>query len=241
MGAFVVAAAAFALAPVTANAITYDAVSSFSSGNPSGSWAYGTGAGSTGFVPFSTYSSTCFGQSGFACHSFGDYQGVGLNTTAGDVNPPGLSTVAIPNDELWLHPADGAGATDTVVTFLVSTTSTYSVSGLFQRLSNAASNGSGNGVLVSIYNGASLLYSSSALAGTPAAATQATFNFTQALAAGSTVSFVVNNNGNYQYDSTGLSASIAAVPEPAQWALMIGGFGVVGVTMRRRRSAAAAA
>ena len=33
----------------------------------------------------------------------------------------------------------------------------------------------------------------------------------------------------------------SAVPEPASWALMIGGFGLAGVTLRRRRTAVAAA
>jgi PEP-CTERM motif len=30
--------------------------------------------------------------------------------------------------------------------------------------------------------------------------------------------------------------SLAAVPEPASWALMIGGFGLVGFAMRRRKA-----
>jgi hypothetical protein len=38
-----------------------------------------------------------------------------------------------------------------------------------------------------------------------------------------------------------LSALPAAVPEPASWALMIGGFGLSGAMLRRRRSVAAAA
>ncbi len=32
-----------------------------------------------------------------------------------------------------------------------------------------------------------------------------------------------------------LSASVSAVPEPATWAMMIGGFGMIGGTMRSRR------
>jgi hypothetical protein len=34
--------------------------------------------------------------------------------------------------------------------------------------------------------------------------------------------------------------SAAPTPEPAAWALMIGGFGLAGAAMRRRRRAAAA-
>ncbi|NJC33023.1 hypothetical protein GGR88_000497 [Sphingomonas jejuensis] len=39
----------------------------------------------------------------------------------------------------------------------------------------------------------------------------------------------------------GLSAAPAAVPEPATWAMMIGGFGLVGSALRRRRSSAVTA
>lgn len=40
---------------------------------------------------------------------------------------------------------------------------------------------------------------------------------------------------------TGAADPIEGVPEPASWATMIAGFGLVGATMRRRRSAAAIA
>lgn len=43
----------------------------------------------------------------------------------------------------------------------------------------------------------------------------------------------VGNTGSLQ----GVSLNIAAVPEPASWALMMGGFGVVGLQMRRRKMA----
>ncbi|WP_253717023.1 PEPxxWA-CTERM sorting domain-containing protein [Sphingomonas sp. AP4-R1] len=44
----------------------------------------------------------------------------------------------------------------------------------------------------------------------------------------------------YPYDSnrglvTGFNEGASAVPEPASWAMMIGGFGLVGAAMRRRR------
>ena len=37
------------------------------------------------------------------------------------------------------------------------------------------------------------------------------------------------------------ASQVAAVPEPASWALMLGGFGMIGGVMRRRKVTFAAA
>jgi hypothetical protein len=47
-----------------------------------------------------------------------------------------------------------------------------------------------------------------------------------------------NNNQNADFAPD--NATVASVPEPASWAMMIGGFGLVGAAARRRRAAAAA-
>ncbi|MBS0502583.1 MAG: PEP-CTERM sorting domain-containing protein [Proteobacteria bacterium] len=39
------------------------------------------------------------------------------------------------------------------------------------------------------------------------------------------------------YSAHSQSQVLSAVPEPATWAMMIGGFGVVGASMRRKRAA----
>lgn len=44
----------------------------------------------------------------------------------------------------------------------------------------------------------------------------------------------------FEYDDIGAAAFTGAVPEPASWALLIAGFGLVGVSMRRRRTVVAA-
>lgn len=55
--------------------------------------------------------------------------------------------------------------------------------------------------------------------------------------------FVFTTNGilnGYGYETsanTVITATTAAVPEPATWAMMIGGFAFAGAVMRRRRSA----
>lgn len=62
-------------------------------------------------------------------------------------------------------------------------------------------------------------------------ATKSTFT----LATASTVNFSIFDD--YLGDNSGgISLDISAVPEPATWALMIGGFAMTGVVVRRRRS-----
>lgn len=67
-----------------------------------------------------------------------------------------------------------------------------------------------------------------------------TFDFTRSFAANEQVAFLLDAFGSYSSDSTGFALSVQAVPEPASWALMIGGFGMVGMALRRRRRAARA-
>ena len=45
----------------------------------------------------------------------------------------------------------------------------------------------------------------------------------------------INGNGGVFFDKV----SVAGVPEPTSWALMIAGFGLTGVALRRRRAAQA--
>ena len=52
--------------------------------------------------------------------------------------------------------------------------------------------------------------------------------------------FSVNPNGSFQLDN-GTFSTTAAVPEPATWAVMMVGFGGLGVAMRSRRKALVAA
>jgi hypothetical protein len=50
----------------------------------------------------------------------------------------------------------------------------------------------------------------------------------------------VQGNGGVFFDSVAVTGPSGAVPEPAAWALMIGGFGLTGAALRRRRTAVAA-
>ncbi len=56
------------------------------------------------------------------------------------------------------------------------------------------------------------------------------------------VGFTCDNcSDNTFHQFSGASFALGAVPEPATWALMIGGFGMVGVAARRRRNGFATA
>ena len=71
------------------------------------------------------------------------------------------------------------------------------------------------------------------------------FNIGTGFVAGvNTLDFIVINGGGptgLRVEMTGsANASTGAVPEPSTWALLIGGFGLTGVALRRRRTAVAA-
>ncbi len=59
-------------------------------------------------------------------------------------------------------------------------------------------------------------------------------------AGGSTVSFYIPD-GIIGDNRGGVSIGVSAIPEARTWAMLIAGFGLVGLAMRRRRSAGAAA
>ena len=64
---------------------------------------------------------------------------------------------------------------------------------------------------------------------------------------GRTVTYALDSiQHDITFSSTGVAfefdnLAVAGVPEPASWALMIGGFGLAGAGLRRRRTVAAAA
>ena len=67
------------------------------------------------------------------------------------------------------------------------------------------------------------------------------YSFTVAVAANSTLHFAFRNPPSYYFlDNVVVELAGTTVPEPADWAMLIAGFGLTGTAMRRRRVALAA-
>lgn len=65
-----------------------------------------------------------------------------------------------------------------------------------------------------------------------------TYFFASSLASGGTISLVGGSYFGTPVTASGSVTADGAVPEPASWALMLGGFGLVGGAMRSRRKVA---
>jgi hypothetical protein len=226
------AIAATSLLAVSAHATTvYDVFTDYGASV----FSYGSGVGA-GLTPFSASYDPCF-TSNFECMTStgpDSVPAVGRVTTGGSAFFAG--TVLVPTGLVWMHPDNGATPPTSVV-FTAPTSGAYSIAGYFERLDTT--NGSGTGVDYTVYdNGVSI--ASGNLPNSTYGETSA-FADTLTLAAGDHISFSISNVSlAYSYDSTGLSATITAVPEPAAWAMMLVGFGGVGAAMRSRRKMAAA-
>jgi hypothetical protein len=220
----------------SSHATVFNAVTDFSSSNPSGPWSYGDGVTGLSFTPFGTFSGpgTChIGGivAGVSCWNAGNNAepGVFINDTAATLTG---GTVVFPTGVLLLHPG---ASVDTIVEWKALTTGTYTISGSFEILDTSPTGIIG---LVDL-NGASLF--SGLLTGPGASGTtpggSESFAFTKALAAGDILAFGVNNDGNFFDDSTGFNATVSSVPEPATIALFAGTLLAFGWLTRWRRSA----
>jgi hypothetical protein len=231
--------AALALGASAASATSYDIAGSFAAlPATTAPFSYGYSNGGV-FTAYDVATSNCAGINGLACDYSSTYNNntlpaVGINTTGANI---ASGTVVIPTNMLFLHPVgdnSGLAAGDTIVRFTAPTSSLYKLSGLFSVLDVSTS-----GVNVSIIGpSGNAILAAYGLGG--AWGTSKSFDSSVSLSAGQTLDFVVNSNGSYYNDSTGLSGTIAAVPEPASWAMMVGGFGVVGAAVRRRQRTAVA-
>ena len=226
------------LLPLAASATTYDAVSNFTSSNPSGPWTYGeldeptVSNPSFTFTAFSSPASTSYGGYTY----FGGLPLVGFNTANTPAYAQGATnTFYVPQTELWLHPGSGIGQ-DVAVEFTVPTSGYYMLTGEFTSRNNTPGEGNGVNVYV-LLDGSSL--GGESLNGQNGDSAPFSTGVPIYLDANDVLAFAVNNNGDYTYDSTGFDATFttAATPEPSSLVFLgTGILGLAGTVHRRIRS-----
>ncbi len=197
---------------------TWDARRDFAANNPNGPWSYGSGVTGTSFTLYTMYTPDCGsywqGVQGLVCWTGNLYYYdplVESNTTGQWFYC--CYSVVVPPDALIMHPAPDWELADSIVHWTVPADGTYSIFGYFEILDAV----NPTGITGLVYRNSSLLYSGT-LTGPPAqppnkAGGRENFVFPQlALKAGDVISFGVNSDGTFYYDSTGFNAVISAPP-----------------------------
>ena len=220
-----VLAGALSLASV-AHAATYDAFESFNGTQGAGGFSYLKlpviqGNPATPLAP----STSCVVTSDFCLQDGNGLPGAYKSLTRFDEG-----TYTVPDDMLLVHP----GSVNPIgIFFTAPTAGAYDFVFDVKVLDRSPS-----GVFIS-----GITNASGAPVVTPLDALNAqNLGFTRTgtinLAQGQFFGVIINNGGNYSNDSTGVDFTLttASVPEPAAWALMIGGFAAAGGMLRRRRA-----
>lgn len=213
---------ALGVAGSPAAAGTYDAFTSFNGTQGAGHFTYG-GYTAEVFTPF-TSNTGCGGIiSNTICLHDTVLPGAFKTTTGAHQS----GTVIVPGDRLILHPGEFDSAA--YVMFTAVSANTYNLKAIFSIQDTQPT-----GVIVNwftIIGGVLEVGLASAVnSGDPG------FFFSQdpVLAAGDKLGFIIDKDGAYGSDSTGVRFTVTSVPEPATWGLMIAGFGLTGLAMRRR-------
>lgn len=224
--ALIIAAATVSATP----ALAADALPSFNGVNGNGGFTYGSTNGVT-LTAFNT-SVTTNGPSGPYCALNGpttclhDYSSTLPQASIGGSYP----TVSVPSNAVLLHPGD-TDALSVYSAYLAPMTSSYAYNISLQSVGTDTTTGIGYTPFTST-NGVVTLGTRGVL-GTYLSST--TLSGTTSLLAGQSFGVIIDRNGSYYGDSTALNFSILAVPEPASWAMMLTGFGMVGFGLRSRK------
>jgi hypothetical protein len=206
-------------------ATTCDAFTSFNGTQAAGNFSWLSSA-PNGVTPLSSEScvinnTICLGLPGAPNGLPGVFKSTGTAST---------THTYMPLDRLLIHPGISSSL---LGAFVAPTAGEYSYS---IQLDGLTAGTSANTFALVVRNGQSTTLGTGFLLGL---GSTAVFNGTQTLAAGESILIGLGNAGNYSSDSTGLRFTVTqlggnGVPEPAAWAMMIAGFGLVGGAMRRR-------
>jgi hypothetical protein len=221
-------AASFSLGlACAAQAATYDAFTSFD-----GSLSQ---AGPFSFVSFDPATNVTAPLGAGNCAAYigdtvcqGNLPGI-YKTTAGAHQS---GTVLVPADKLILHPGDGLNGLLAAIIFTAPQDSYYTFT-LSAAQSDTNPHSQTAYIAADLGSGFFQLVSQTLTTANPFG----NWSGTGFLAAGQKVALAISNdNGSYYNDSTAVGFSVQAVPEAATWAMMIGGFGAAGASLRRRRT-----
>ena len=215
-------------------------------------FAYGRGDGGSTFVPYTTHSA-CLPQ--LICYPVRDSTAL-AGSIVKNIGSTALviGGLSIAPSTVQFHPYDGSSNSDAIIRFTAPATASWQVSGSLWRNDTL---GYGDGATLSIFTTVGNVTNwrrSASL--TPILGTQhyAFSPFSEALHAGDTIDFAISStSGNNDSDATGIEAIFhaddsasgydptsghglhpGAVPEPSSWAMLMGGFGLVGAMARRQ-------
>jgi hypothetical protein len=235
---FVVSLIGSLAAPSTARA-GFDAAADFSStSNPNGVWSYGwTQALGSSFIADAIHESEAgldFWEGRIANGATpGSFPLVVHNGTANTIITAG--TVSVAPGQLALHP--GPDNEYSVLRWTAPRNDAVSIRSVFDGFDFVGPTSTDVHVL---HNGSSLFDDDVQGFGGSSAVT---FNSVLTVAQGDTIDFAVGfgRNGSFFFDTTGLSATIATVPEPTARALFfVGSLGLLIHGLRRRNKVCAA-
>lgn len=220
----IIAFAGAATLAASAQATTYDAFSSFDGTQGAGGFSYiklpGPGGGAA--TPLGS-SSSCVVPVPLCLQDGGNLPGAYKSATPFD-----FASYSVPDDRLLVHPGSDAAIG---IFFNAPLAATYNYTVSFNVLDRSPS-----GVALIRVTSESGSPISDVLGGIGPFNPALTRTGSVDLQPGQFLAFIVHNGGSFSNDSIGFNFTLIteAVPEPASWAMMIAGFGVVGGAMRRR-------
>jgi hypothetical protein len=198
--------------------------------NPNGAWSYGYGTTGSSFTLYDIYALNCFGTPLNCWQPLVTVIGTPNLTWNNTGNFVNFSTAVIPPG-LTQHPGPSV---DAITQWTAPLTGAYTISGFFQIADVNPS-----GIVGLVFENGTPLFQQELL-GPPAQHPNTpggieTFYFSALmLNAGDVISFGVNNDGNFLFDTTHFNATVTAVPEPGSMVLLASGLvGVVGFLRRK--------